>query len=62
MKASTVLGVLILARNGDRTRFHQDPYSYEPAFTESTPLGAVCPAISSPGAVVLTRHRSSLSN
>lgn len=41
MKASTVLGVLILARNGDRTRFHQDPYSYEPAFTESTPLGAV---------------------
>ena len=45
MKASTVLGVLILARNGDRTRFYQDPYSYEPKFTESTPLGAVCPAV-----------------
>ncbi|KAG6331021.1 hypothetical protein ID866_8066 [Astraeus odoratus] len=38
---STVLGVLILARNGDRTHFYQDPYSYEPKFTESTPLGAV---------------------
>ncbi|KAL4063916.1 histidine phosphatase superfamily [Scleroderma yunnanense] len=41
MRASTVLGVLILARNGDRTQFYQDPYSYEPKFTESTPLGAV---------------------
>lgn len=40
MKAA-VLGVIILARNGDRTIFHQDPYSYEPSFTESTPLGAV---------------------
>lgn len=36
-----VLGVLILARNGDRTGFYQDPYTYEPSFTESTPLGAV---------------------
>lgn len=36
-----VLGVLVLARNGDRTGFYQDPYTYEPSFTESTPLGAV---------------------
>ncbi|KIJ57751.1 hypothetical protein HYDPIDRAFT_120380, partial [Hydnomerulius pinastri MD-312] len=37
---SKVLGVLILARNGDRTEFLQDPYTYAPSFTESTPLGA----------------------
>ncbi|KAG8220362.1 histidine phosphatase superfamily [Butyriboletus roseoflavus] len=35
-----VLGVLILASNGDRSEFSQDPYSYAPSFTESTPLGA----------------------
>lgn len=34
-------GVLIIARNGDRTEFHQDPYTYQPSYTESTPLGAV---------------------
>lgn len=38
---STVLGVLILARNGDRTQYLQDPYTYAPSFTESTALGAV---------------------
>ncbi|KAH0835528.1 histidine phosphatase superfamily [Lanmaoa asiatica] len=38
---SKVLGVLILARSGDRSEFLQDPYSYAPSFTESTPLGAV---------------------
>jgi len=38
---STVLGVLILTSNGDRTEFLQDPYSYAPSFTESTPLGSV---------------------
>lgn len=38
---SKILGVLILARNGDRSEFLQDPYSYAPSFTESTPLGAV---------------------
>lgn len=37
-----VHGVLIIARNGDRTEFYQDPYTYEPSYTESTPLGAVC--------------------
>lgn len=36
-----VLGVLILASNGDRSEFTQDPFSYAPSFTESTPLGAV---------------------
>jgi len=36
-----VHGVLIIARNGDRTEFYQDPYTYEPSYTESTPLGAV---------------------
>ncbi|KAF8435329.1 histidine phosphatase superfamily [Boletus edulis BED1] len=39
--ASKVLGILILATNGDRTEFLQDPYTYAPSFTESTPLGAV---------------------
>ncbi|KAH7883447.1 histidine phosphatase superfamily [Phlebopus sp. FC_14] len=37
---SDVLGVLVIARNGDREEFYQDPQTYEPAFTESTPLGA----------------------
>lgn len=36
-----VLGVLVIARNGDRYEYYQDPATYEPAFTESTPLGAV---------------------
>ncbi|KAI6100614.1 histidine phosphatase superfamily [Pisolithus sp. B1] len=36
-----VLGVLVIARNGDRDEFYQDPKTYEPQFTESTPLGAV---------------------
>ncbi|KAF9236147.1 histidine phosphatase superfamily [Melanogaster broomeanus] len=38
---SKVLGVLILARNGDRREYHQDPYTYAPSLTESTSLGAV---------------------
>lgn len=41
MLQSSVLGVLIIARSGDRSEFLQDPYTYEPSFTESTPLGAV---------------------
>ena len=36
-----VLGVLVIARNGERYEYYQDPITYEPAFTESTPLGAV---------------------
>lgn len=35
-----VLGVLVIARNGDRTEFYQDPNTYENSYTESTALGA----------------------
>ncbi|TDL22973.1 phosphoglycerate mutase-like protein [Rickenella mellea] len=34
-----ILGVVILARHGDREEFFQDPYSYETAHTTLTPLG-----------------------
>ncbi|KAG1734529.1 histidine phosphatase superfamily [Suillus lakei] len=34
-----VLGVLVIARNGDRTEYYQDPKTYEGAYTESTALG-----------------------
>jgi hypothetical protein len=46
-----VLGVLVIARNGGRYEYYQDPKTYEPAFTESTPLGAVSipPSIRSTG-------------
>ncbi|KAG8220466.1 histidine phosphatase superfamily [Butyriboletus roseoflavus] len=36
-----VLGSVVIVRNGDRYEYYQDPKTYEPAFTESTPLGAV---------------------
>jgi hypothetical protein len=36
-----VRGVIILARNGDREAFYQDPSSYKPQHTDTTPLGAV---------------------
>ncbi|KAG2362446.1 histidine phosphatase superfamily [Suillus spraguei] len=36
-----VLGVLVIARNGDRTEYYQDPITYESSYTESTALGAV---------------------
>ncbi|KAG0699474.1 histidine phosphatase superfamily [Suillus ampliporus] len=35
-----VLGVLVIARNGDRTEYYQDPKTYEGSYTESTALGA----------------------
>ena len=35
-----VLGVVVIARNGDRLEYYQNPKTYEPDFTESTPLGA----------------------
>ncbi|KZP07653.1 phosphoglycerate mutase-like protein [Athelia psychrophila] len=38
---SQVHGVIVIARNGDRTEFYQDPKTYAPAFTETTPLGEV---------------------
>lgn len=36
-----VLGVLVIARNGDRSEYYQDPKTYESSYTESTALGAV---------------------
>ncbi|KAJ7798529.1 histidine phosphatase superfamily [Mycena olivaceomarginata] len=36
---STVLGVIVIARNGDRRDFHQDPKTYAPSLTDSTALG-----------------------
>ncbi|KAJ7735546.1 histidine phosphatase superfamily [Mycena maculata] len=36
---STVLGVIVIARNGDRRTFHQDPETYAPSLTDSTALG-----------------------
>ncbi|KAF8162285.1 histidine phosphatase superfamily [Mycena galopus ATCC 62051] len=36
---SSVLGVVVLVRNGDRTAFEQDPKTYAPSDTDSTPLG-----------------------
>ncbi|KAJ7061313.1 histidine phosphatase superfamily [Mycena amicta] len=36
---SDVLGVIVLARNGARSELYQDPGSYAPGSTDSTPLG-----------------------
>ncbi|KAJ7495082.1 histidine phosphatase superfamily [Mycena latifolia] len=36
---STVLGVVVIARNGDREEFSQDPHTYAPSHTDSTALG-----------------------
>ncbi|KAJ6452638.1 histidine phosphatase superfamily [Mycena sanguinolenta] len=36
---STVLGVIVIARNGDRRVFHQDPKTYAPSLTDSTAFG-----------------------
>jgi len=41
MLASSVRGIVILARNGDRTECYQDPKTYKYGTTESTPLGEV---------------------
>ncbi|CCM06037.1 uncharacterized protein FIBRA_08283 [Fibroporia radiculosa] len=41
MSHPEVLGVVVLARNGDRTEAYQDPITYEPGPTLSTPLGEV---------------------
>ncbi|KAF7966828.1 hypothetical protein HWV62_36931 [Athelia sp. TMB] len=38
---SQVHGVIVIARNGDRSEFYQDPKTYAPEFTETTPLGEV---------------------
>ncbi|KAJ7718721.1 histidine phosphatase superfamily [Mycena maculata] len=36
---SKVLGVIVIARNGDRREFYQDPKTYAPSLTDSTALG-----------------------
>ncbi|VDC05674.1 unnamed protein product [Peniophora sp. CBMAI 1063] len=41
MAHSNVHGVVVLTRNGDRFSYSQDPYTYEPSWTEATPLGEV---------------------
>ena len=38
---SDVIGVVILARHGDRQGFYQDPLTYAAAETAITPLGNV---------------------
>ena len=42
MSHPEVLGVVVIARNGDRTEAYQDPITYQPGPTLSTPLGEVC--------------------
>ncbi|RPD61599.1 phosphoglycerate mutase-like protein [Lentinus tigrinus ALCF2SS1-6] len=41
VNASTLLGIVLLARHGDRLEFFQDPLTYDPAETFLTPLGSV---------------------
>ena len=46
VSASTLLGVVLLARHGDRLEFFQDPFTYDPVQTFLTPLGSVRPYFS----------------
>ena len=39
--ASTLLGIVLLVRHGDRLEFFQDPFDYTPSDTFLTPLGSV---------------------
>ena len=48
MAHSNVHGVVVLTRNGDRFSYSQDPYTYDPSWTEATPLGEVSPLPLSP--------------
>ncbi|KAI0343444.1 phosphoglycerate mutase-like protein [Trametopsis cervina] len=41
MSHPEVHGVVVLARNGDRSECYQHPVTYKPSTTESTPLGEV---------------------
>ncbi|KAF8622954.1 hypothetical protein AX15_006627 [Amanita polypyramis BW_CC] len=41
MRLSKVLGVIVIVRNGDRTNYYQDPYTYAASNTETTALGEV---------------------
>lgn len=42
MLVSKVLGVIVIARNGDRYNYYQDPKTYAASNTETTALGVVC--------------------
>jgi len=42
MLFSKVLGVIVIARNGDRYNLYQDPYNYAASNAETTALGEVC--------------------
>ncbi len=41
MSSSDVIGVVILARHGDREGFYQDPLTYTASATKITALGNV---------------------
>ena len=41
MLLSKVLGVIVIARNGDRYNYYQDPFTYAGSNTETTALGEV---------------------
>ncbi|KAH9903364.1 phosphoglycerate mutase-like protein [Cubamyces lactineus] len=41
VNTTTLLGVVLLARHGDRVEFFQDPFTYNPAQTFLTALGSV---------------------
>lgn len=44
---SQVLGVIVIARNGDRVEYYQDPKTYQGGVTETTALGEVRQFLSS---------------
>ncbi len=39
---SKILGLVLIARHGDREGFYQDPTTYTASATSITPLGVVC--------------------
>lgn len=41
MSNDTVIGIVLLARHGDREGFYQDPHTYTASATAITPLGTV---------------------
>ena len=41
MSSSDVIGIVVIARHGDRQGFYQDPTSYTASATSITPLGEV---------------------
>lgn len=39
--SDNVIGVVVIARHGDREGFYQDPLTYSASLTQITPLGNV---------------------